>query len=496
MWSQLLIAIILSTDPSHHTLHGQAGAAIASPGGVGEEVRAFGRIEPCTLGATLFIPDDSRGPFSVVAPGFEPGDQVFVTGTVVPVAQLCDQIFILALDVDGVEPAFAGCGTLMKTARPRLLADDGRTFLVSTAGGFPNGAELFVRGIVTPGKPGEDPMIEVETIDACFSATGRLEQVGGCSVLRTTDGQGIALENTSDALPGSFIETKGVALEDCSGFPCVGSCVAKNTIASAFGGVGRLTEITPTGSQLDPNIVVGFAPIAVENPGGFDVGDEVFVLGPATFGINGPVGVSENQILPGYSGFGAITGIVGGRARFEDDAGRVFALQSQGDAGVGDRVFVTGILGDSAAAGVLDGELTLNTVNQTFFGESFVQLGFECSPLGELDGQLWTIRGLPSATFNTTWIVEGVKRTACPTLCPFACFGVTRAGVLKPERGDMNCDGVVSISDINGFVLALTDADEYAAVFPLCNIIAGDFNGNGQVGVTDINGFVDRIVGD
>ncbi len=59
--------------------------------------------------------------------------------------------------------------------------------------------------------------------------------------------------------------------------------------------------------------------------------------------------------------------------------------------------------------------------------------------------------------------------------------------------GDLNCDGVVSVGDINPFVLALTDPAAYADQFPDCDIASGDINDDGIVSVGDINGFVALI---
>ncbi len=61
--------------------------------------------------------------------------------------------------------------------------------------------------------------------------------------------------------------------------------------------------------------------------------------------------------------------------------------------------------------------------------------------------------------------------------------------------GDLNCDGVVSVGDINPFVLASTDPAAYRAQFPNCVIIAGDCNDDGQVTIGDINCFVAIITG-
>jgi hypothetical protein len=63
-------------------------------------------------------------------------------------------------------------------------------------------------------------------------------------------------------------------------------------------------------------------------------------------------------------------------------------------------------------------------------------------------------------------------------------------------RGDMNCDGVLSVGDIAGFVLALTDPDAYAAVYPKCDVDLADMNGDGVISVGDISGFVAVLTGE
>ncbi len=62
--------------------------------------------------------------------------------------------------------------------------------------------------------------------------------------------------------------------------------------------------------------------------------------------------------------------------------------------------------------------------------------------------------------------------------------------------GDLNCDGTVSVGDINPFVLALTDPKAYAAQFPDCTPLAGDCTADGSVTVGDINCFVALVTGD
>ncbi|MGE3181092.1 MAG: hypothetical protein AB7N71_05630 [Phycisphaerae bacterium] len=59
--------------------------------------------------------------------------------------------------------------------------------------------------------------------------------------------------------------------------------------------------------------------------------------------------------------------------------------------------------------------------------------------------------------------------------------------------GDMNCDGLVTVGDIGGFVLALTDPNGYAMQFPDCDINRADVNNDGVVTVGDIAFFVQLL---
>jgi hypothetical protein len=57
-------------------------------------------------------------------------------------------------------------------------------------------------------------------------------------------------------------------------------------------------------------------------------------------------------------------------------------------------------------------------------------------------------------------------------------------------RGDMNCDDNFNFDDITPFVIALTNAAQYAELFPACPILNGDINDDGSVDLGDINPFV------
>jgi hypothetical protein len=72
---------------------------------------------------------------------------------------------------------------------------------------------------------------------------------------------------------------------------------------------------------------------------------------------------------------------------------------------------------------------------------------------------------------------------------------VSITGTLAALLGDMNCDGQLSVSDISGFVLALTDPAGYAAAFPDCDVDNADVNQDGTISVSDIAGFVSLLTG-
>ncbi len=61
--------------------------------------------------------------------------------------------------------------------------------------------------------------------------------------------------------------------------------------------------------------------------------------------------------------------------------------------------------------------------------------------------------------------------------------------------GDLNCDGEVGFGDINPFVDALIDLDDYYSKHPDCDHNLADVNMNGSVGFDDINPFVELIAG-
>lgn len=67
---------------------------------------------------------------------------------------------------------------------------------------------------------------------------------------------------------------------------------------------------------------------------------------------------------------------------------------------------------------------------------------------------------------------------------------VLTAQPLVDFDGDLNCDGVRNLSDLEPFVLALTDPVAYANQFPSCGVERADMDDDGFSDGRDIPGFV------
>lgn len=103
-------------------------------------------------------------------------------------------------------------------------------------------------------------------------------------------------------------------------------------------------------------------------------------------------------------------------------------------------------------------------------------------------GNVGTIQNMAQPAIGRT-VGGGINLHAGVIPCYVA--DVSGAGLL----GDMNCDGVVTVSDIGPFVLALTNPAQYAMDFPDCNINNADMNQDSAVTVSDIGLFVAALIG-
>jgi hypothetical protein len=117
------------------------------------------------------------------------------------------------------------------------------------------------------------------------------------------------------------------------------------------------------------------------------------------------------------------------------------------------------------------GSVVLNPPGGTYPANSTVQLTADADASWHFDH--WA--GDLSGSTNPATLVMDDNKTVTAT------FG---------RVGDMNCDGVVDFSDINPFVLAVTDQAQYQATYPNCFLLNADINLDGVVDFGDINPFV------
>jgi plastocyanin len=85
-----------------------------------------------------------------------------------------------------------------------------------------------------------------------------------------------------------------------------------------------------------------------------------------------------------------------------------------------------------------------------------------------------------------------------PYFCrPHCGMGMTGLIIVEPAIlvGDLNCDGVVSLGDINPFVLAMSNLPAYQTNYPDCPFENRDINGDGVFDFGDINPFVRLLTG-
>lgn len=92
---------------------------------------------------------------------------------------------------------------------------------------------------------------------------------------------------------------------------------------------------------------------------------------------------------------------------------------------------------------------------------------------------------------NNMMLVSGFHLSAHDSVTLSAQFEIWESAVLT---GDANCDQFVDFDDVDGFIMLLSDGDNYRERFPeCCGTGAGDINRDGVVDFADIDGFVQCI---
>ncbi len=182
-------------------------------------------------------------------------------------------------------------------------------------------------------------------------------------------------------------------------------------------------------------------------------------------------------------------GDVAGRTTYEDNSSRAMLLVDETD-----ELIDIGVLAGtySEAFGVNDDRAVVGTFNANGEPHAFLWQ----------DGTLHDLNELV-ATANESFLylasaadINNAGEIAAEAVLEPGPKGARRFVRLIPlTPGDVNCDGTVSVGDINPFVLALTDPEGYAAQFPDCELLNADCSNDGVVSVGDINCFVGLVTG-
>jgi len=98
---------------------------------------------------------------------------------------------------------------------------------------------------------------------------------------------------------------------------------------------------------------------------------------------------------------------------------------------------------------------------------------------------------IPSSAFRT-YLDNSMNRILAAGYN--ATNDLSRIDVLSSYPGDMNCDGVINLADIEPYALALVDQAAYQAAYPKCNIVRADMNGDATGDGADLQVFVNALL--
>jgi hypothetical protein len=193
-------------------------------------------------------------------------------------------------------------------------------------------------------------------------------------------------------------------------------------------------------------------------------------------------GVSPTILIPG-AGDNFVSGQVGGWGTDDDFFGFTIPPTMRLEALI---LVLDSATDNPSYLGIEDDSVFITGAgNPHYFGYCY----FEASQIGT---DLLPILGASNGNFEppleagnyTFWLDEGGAWVAYTLLFRFRAYG------------DLNCDNIVNVFDVDAFVLALTDADAYAAAYPDCSRTLADANHDGAVTGFDIDAFVQLMTGD
>ncbi|MGE0480000.1 MAG: hypothetical protein AB7Q17_05955 [Phycisphaerae bacterium] len=336
---------------------------------------------------------------------------------------------------------FSGCGVLVRGVECVLFAaDGGGLYYLGVVDGFAVGDRVHVRGALDP-----------ECISIC-------QQGDGCIV---------------DAV----VATCGPTIEVCG------------TLELGAPGCILLHD-ERTGERY-----------LLDDYGGFGLGDRVFAIGavvsPCSLHCRTPCLVQNviAECIP-VADCGVIGTDIEGCTLVRVDGGGQYALASTQGYDLGDRVFVTGdtspiCLAPCFAACLFNPQLSPCTTDVDVCGTLIRENN--CLLLSATDGELYNPEFVGEFGEGAVVRISGVPH-AVPAQPCLTGIRLVRNSIRSWCIADLNCDGVANNFDIDAFVLAVADADEYARQFPQCDRRNADANDDGRIDNFDIDAFVAALL--
>lgn len=182
-------------------------------------------------------------------------------------------------------------------------------------------------------------------------------------------------------------------------------------------------------------------------------------------------------------------------------AGRMAVLDNANPGTLLDNIWVQTLTSCDPGSGNEPVRILQRPLSQTVEAGAQVTLSVTATGTGPLQYQ-WVrngscVAGANSLSYSFTASAASEGRYECTVAN--ACGSVGSYPAFVSVNGDnppadVNCDGLVNNFDINPFVLALSDPELYAQMFPDCPITSADINGDGVVNNFDIDPFVACMV--
>jgi hypothetical protein len=307
---------------------------------------------------------------------------------------------------------FEGCGELFQGVECVLFAADaGGVYLLENLDGFGVGDRVLVSGLLDPDcfticLEGDGCIFE-NTIQACegpgpFAGCGELVQGVECVLFQSDFGGLFLLENLDGFDVGDRVFVAGILDPDCVTICLEGDgCIFENVILSCAPGQKVTICHIPPGNPANAH----------------EISVSINAL-PAHLAHGDTIGPCQAPPVE-FEGCGTLVQGVE-CVLFQADEGGLYLLENLDGFGVGDRVFVTGIVDPDCVTICLEGDGCIfgNTIAPCVFeGCGTLVQGVECVLFQADEGGLYLLENLDGFGVGDRVFVTGVPDPDCVSFC-------------------------------------------------------------------------------